>query len=272
MNNRFTNELYDVVAHEDMGFEALHVLGPDEIVMAMEEASEAGMRNDECGMPNEAALSAMEERCRCLVSVMRMITWRATSAGELRDNVAILFGEKIGWREVPVMELWEGRADYAMLRGRLARLMGEKRLDWEPVAGELVLRWLARDWSVREVSKRVLLLLYAFFPDQRWRPQMARSLHAIGETLGLTATNKRSAVSAAMQSQVLPLMRGLGGGAAVKLWFMKNPGCRAALSVAMKGKRNRKKKEVSVQRSDVRGLISEALTADSLISEEDGNL
>lgn len=124
--------------------------------------------------------------------------------------------------------------------------MGEKRLDWEPVAGELVLRWLARDWSVREVSKRVLLLLYAFFPDQRWRPQMARSLHAIGETLGLTATNKRSAVSAAMQSQVLPLMRGLGGGAAVKLWFMKNPGCRAALSVAMKGKQNRKRKEDAV--------------------------
>ena len=26
MNNRFTNELYDVAAHEDMGFDALHVL------------------------------------------------------------------------------------------------------------------------------------------------------------------------------------------------------------------------------------------------------
>lgn len=228
----FANELYDVVEHEDMGFDALHALGPDEILMAMEEEAAGG-----------GGVEVMEERCRCLVSMMRMITWRATSADELRDNVAILFGEKLGWHEVPVMELWHGRADYALLRLRLARLMSEKRLDWEPVAGGLVLRWLARDWSVREVSKRVLLLLYAFFPDQRWRPSMARSLHAIGATLELSATNKRSAVSAAMRAQVLPLMRGLGGGAAVKLWFMKNQGCCDALSLAMIGKRNRKGKD-----------------------------
>ena len=43
MNNRFTNELYDVAAHEDMGFDALHVMGPDEIVMAMEELGEVGV-------------------------------------------------------------------------------------------------------------------------------------------------------------------------------------------------------------------------------------
>ena len=221
----FMNELHDVVHHEDMGFDALHVLGPDEILMRTEDAAtEAG---------------AMEDRCRCLVAIMRAVTWRATTADELRDNVAIVFGERLGWGDVPVCDLWQGRRDYALLRARAAALMNERRLDWEPVAGELVLRWLTRDWCVREVSKRVLLLLYAFFPDQRWRPAMARSLEAIGETLGLTAMNKRSAVSAAMRSQVLPLMRGLGGDAAVKLWFMKNAGCCAALSVAMKGKRNR---------------------------------
>lgn len=230
----FTNELYDVAAHDSMGFDALHVRGPDEIVMAMEEA---GAQEVE---------AVMEERCRCLVSLMRVITWRATSATELRDNVAILMGVKVGWPEVPVLELWKGRADFDLLRARLARLLEEKRLDWEPVVGELVLRWLTthnEDWSVREVSKRVLLLLYAFFPDGRWRPRMAESLEAIGETLGLSAENKRSAVSAAMRTQVLPLLRGLGGGAQVKLWFMKNAHCCEALSLAMKGKRNRAAKD-----------------------------
>lgn len=231
MRARFANELYDVAAVEDMGYDALHVVGPDEIVMAMEESGA------------QEAEAVMEERCRCLVSLMRVITWRATSPEELRDNVAILFGEKLGWTEVPVMKLWHGRADYAGLRSRLAGLLGEKRLDWEPVAGELVLRWLTRsDWAVRAVAKRVLLLLYAFFPDQRWRPAMAQSLETIGETLGLTAANKRSAISAAMKAQVLPLMRGLGGHAQVKLWFMKQQHCCEALRVAMKGKRNRKGK------------------------------
>ncbi len=82
----------------------------------------------------------------------------------------------------------------------------------------------------------------------------------MGEAIGLTATNKRSAISAAMQSLVLEMVhraqRVSGRKGTGEFWFMKRSHCREALSVAMKGKQNRKKK---AQKAESGGRRAESL-------------
>lgn len=251
--DHFTNEYHDVAQDEafDPGFDALHVRAPDELLMAAEEDRQ------------EDVLTDVEDRCRCIISVLRAITWRAASLDDIRDNVAILYGEKIGWKAVPVQELWRGRDAYAGMRGRWTKLMNERRIDWHADAGRMLMeRFLSRGWESREVAKMVLLLLYASLPDQRFRPAMAESLGAIGEAIGLKAANKRSAVSAAMRTNVVPLFEAISETRAgmprrVKLWFMKQDHCREALRVAMKGKRNRAKKAGKVSGSKFQVSSSE---------------
>jgi len=67
------------------------------------------------------------------------------------------------------------------------------------------------------------------------------------KAVGLKAENKRSAVSAALKRTALELMQRMQrrdrSHAMAELWFMKREGCRKALSMAMKGKRNRAAKE-----------------------------
>lgn len=238
------NEYHDIAGEEafDLGVDALHGRAPDELMM---------MAEDACAMKT-AEEEDQYERCRCLISVIRAITWRAASLEDIRDNVAIICGERLGWQAVPVAELWQGKAAYAMLRGRWTRLMNERRIDWHEEAGRMLMeRFLHKGWEPREVGKRVLMILYATLPDQRFRPAMAESLEAIGKAIGLKAENKRSAVSASMKTNVLPLFQAIsstreGLPKRVKLWFMKHEGCRVKLSVAMRGKRNRALGEVAL--------------------------
>lgn len=234
----FTNDYHDIAQSEafDLGFDALHVRAPDEVLMEAEEM-------------NGAVSEENEARCRCVISVLRAVTWRAASLIDIRDKVAILMGVKVSWVQVPVTELWQGRAQHAALRMHYNDLINERRIDWHSETGEMLLRrFVCRGWAAEEVAKMVLLTLYAALPDQRFRPQMAASLGEIGKALGLRAANKRSAMSASMKANVAPLFQAVAASAGgkprkMKLWFMKNEHCREALKVAMRGKRNRAKRK-----------------------------
>ena len=223
-----SNELHDVALMEgadDMGVDALHGMAPDEILMREEE---------------EVAVSNLE-RARCLISTLMAVTHEVTSLRQIRDRVALVlsqydpdcvewFGTKRGLKSLGLQTLEMDRI---------------KDVEWERVSGRLLLDLLtASGWEEREVGRRALCLLYAFVPDEMARPPMARSMESIGRAIGLTAANKRSAVSAACKSIGLELVhrtqrlaRGKGTG---EFWFMKHAQCRERLSVAMKGKRNRR--------------------------------
>lgn len=228
----FTNDYHDIAQSEafDLGFDALHVRAPDEVLMEAEEY----VGNDDA-----------DERVRCVISVLRAVTWKAASLKDIQDKVALLMLCKVDPNAVPVRELWHGRVNLTWARDRYAKLVEERRIDWHAETGEMLLRrFVCRGWAVEEVAKMVLLTLYAALPDQRFRPQMAASLGEIGKALGLRAANKRSAMSASMKSNVTPLFQAVaikagGKPRKMKLWFMKNEHCREALSVAMRGKRNR---------------------------------
>ena len=91
---------------------------------------------------------------------------------------------------------------------------------------------------------RALVLLYCLQRDKGLRPGIAASLDTIGHAIGLTATNKRAAVSAACKRMVADLVRAMqrqsGRTEHFDLWFTKSRETRARLSRSMKGKQNRK--------------------------------
>lgn len=250
--NAFTNEFHDIAQEEafSMGFDALHVRAPDEVVMEMEEAAGGGMTNDEGGMRNGL------ERARCLISMVMAITTGVTCVREIRDRLAVVVSYLAP--DLLDRDVWHGRKDWAAVRAAMSRC---EAVEWEHVSGRLLVEMLtAKGWSEREVGKRALCLVYAFVPDESVRPPIARSFSTMGEAIGLTATNKRSAISAAMQSLVLEMVhraqRVSGRKGTGEFWFMKRSHCREALSVAMKGKQNRKKKG---QKAESGGRSAESL-------------
>jgi hypothetical protein len=231
--NTYTNDYHDIAQTEayNMAFDALHVRGPDEVLMEMEETAEGEMRQH--GL----------ERARCLITLVMAITTGVTAVREIRDRLAVVVAHLAP--DLLDREVWHGRADWQRVRAAMSRC---EAVEWEHVSGRLLVEMLtARGWSEREVGKRALCLVYAFVPDESVRPPIARSFSTMGEAIGLTATNKRSAISAAMQSLVLEMVhraqRVSGRKGTGEFWFMKRSHCREALSLAMKGKQNRKKKE-----------------------------
>ncbi len=225
----YTNDYHDIAQTEayNMAFDALHVRGPDEVLMEMEETAEGEMRQH--GL----------ERARCLITLVMAITTGVTSVREIRDRLAVVVAHLAP--DLLDREVWHGREDWQRVRAAMSRC---EAVEWEHVSGRLLVEMLtARGWSEREVGKRALCLVYAFVPDESVRPPIARSFSTMGEAIGLTATNKRSAISAAMQSLVLEMVhraqRVSGRKGTGEFWFMKRSHCREALSVAMRGKRNR---------------------------------
>lgn len=237
----FTNDYHDIAQEEafDLGFDALHGRAPDEVVMEMEEeaALPRGMTNEEGRMTNGM------ERARCLMTLILAITSGVTTVREIRDRLAVVVAHLAP--DLLAEELWHGRKEWQAVRAAMSRC---EAIEWESVSGRLLVEMLtARGWSEREVGKRALCLVYAFVPDESVRPPIARSFATMGQAIGLTAENKRSAISAAMQSLVLEMVhraqRVSGRKGTGEFWFMKRTHCREALSVAMKGKRNRAKRK-----------------------------
>lgn len=223
------NEHHDVavLGFVELAADALHVAPPDVVLMRMEESE----LDDE--------LKA--QQARCLLSIIMCITWRVVRLRQIRDRLAVLCSY-LAPDLMPEESLWHGRQDHAELRAEMAQC---GRIEWEHTAGRVLMQkiLLAKGWQEREIGKRALLLVYAFQPNAAMRPVLAKSFETIGKAMGLTAENTRSAVSAAMQEIVLSLQhrmerlsRSKGTG---EFWFMKRQHCREALSVAMKGKRNR---------------------------------
>ncbi len=248
--NAFTNEFYDIAQEEafSMGFDALHVRAPDEVVMEMEDES---VRRETSEVRGDGL-----ERARCLISMVMAITTGVTCVREIRDRLAVVVSYLAP--DLLDRDVWHGRKDWAAVRAAMSRC---EAVEWEHVSGRLLVEMLtAKGWSEREVGKRALCLVYAFVPDESVRPPIARSFSTMGEAIGLTATNKRSAISAAMQSLVLEMVhraqRVSGRKGTGEFWFMKRSHCREALRVAMKGKQNRKKKG---QKAESGGRSAESL-------------
>ena len=226
-----SNEHHDTaveVAYE-MNVDALHGLSPAELMMMREEAE-------------AHAPGLNERRAACLLSVLMCVTWNVTSLGQIRDRLGVLASYKAPDLLPP--DVWSGRVAWARVKTEMARC---PRIEWEDCAGRILIDFLARDgWGEREVGRRGLLLLYAFQSDKSARPPMARTLESIGIVLGLQAENKRAAVSAALMTLVLDMVRRMERlskqKGTLKFWFMKSSECREALSVAMMGKKNRKGK------------------------------
>ena len=246
--NDFTNDFHDVAQEEafDLGFDALHGRAPDELMMRAEE-----MGDGRSEMGNGL------ERARCLITLIMAITTGVTSVREIRDRLAVVVAYLAP--DLLDREVWHGRKDWAAVRAAMSRC---EAVEWEHVSGRLLVEMLtAKGWSEREVGKRALCLVYAFVPDESVRPPIARSFSTMGEAIGLTAMNKRSAISAAMQSLVLEMVhraqRVSGRKGTGEFWFMKRSHCREALSVAMRGKRNRAKKEAA-KRAGVPAVPSSA--------------
>ena len=240
MSDHYTNEYHDVAQEEafNMGFDALHGMAPDEVMMMREAAEEHG-GTENGGMGQNGGMDGSRAKAECLMSVIMAVTYEAASVQVIRDRVAVMAA--LNAAEMCPKKLWKGRQELARARAAMA---GCPAVRWEPEAGRIMLGLLTRKgWSAREVGLRALCFVYAFQPRASARPALARSLDAIGHAVGLTAENKRSAVSAALKRTALDLMQRMQrrerSHATAELWFMKREGCRAALSKAMKGKRNR---------------------------------
>ena len=236
--NDFTNDFHDVAQEEafDLGFDALHGRAPDELMM---------MAEPEEVVTDERLLEQRDtmEWARCFITLIRAITGGVTCVKEIRDRLAVVVMLKAPDLMPPVM--WHGRHERMMAEWAMSRCGA---IEWEHLSGRLLVELLtAKGWSEREVGKRALCLVYAFVPDESVRPPIARSFSTMGEAIGLTATNKRSAISAAMQSLVLEMLQRWqkvsGSKGTGEFWFMKRTHCREALSVAMRGKRNRAKRK-----------------------------
>jgi len=238
MSDHFTNELHDVAQEEafDLGFDALHGMSPDEVMMRREEQEEE----------QEQEQGGGRKKAECLMSVIMAVTFEAGSVEVIRDRVAVIAA--LNAPEMAPARLWRGQVEFARARAAMARCPA---VAWEPEAGRIMLALMTRKgWSAREVGLRALCFVYAFQSRKSARPALAASLDAIGHAVGLKAENKRSAVSAALKRTALELMQRMQrrdrSHAMAELWFMKREGCRAALSKAMKGKRNRLRKDKEV--------------------------
>ena len=244
MNDHFTNEFHDVAQEEafDLGFDSLHGLAPDEVMMRAEDEQEQG-GTENGGMGQNGGMDGSRAKAECLMSVIMAVTFEAASVEVIRDRVAVIAA--LNAPEMAPAKLWRGPAEFARARAAMVRCPA---VAWEPEAGRIMLALMTRKgWSAREVGLRALCFVYAFQSRKSARPALAASLDAIGHAVGLKAENKRSAVSAALKRTALELMQRMQrrdrSHAMAELWFMKREGCRAALSKAMKGKRNRAGKE-----------------------------
>jgi len=240
MNDHFTNEFHDVAQDEafDLGFDALHGLAPDEVMMRAEDEQEQG-GTENGGMGQNGGMDGSRAKAECLMSVIMAVTFEAASVEVIRDRVAVIAA--LNAPEMAPRKLWRGQVEFARARAAMVRCPA---VAWEPEAGRIMLALMTRKgWSAREVGLRALCFVYAFQSRKSARPALAASLDAIGHAVGLKAENKRSAVSAALKRTALELMQRMQrrdrSHAMAELWFMKREGCRAALSKAMKGKRNR---------------------------------
>lgn len=210
-------------------------LRPDEVLMAAEESTvEAGAERD-----------LMTRRVACVCGLLQAMTAQAADIQEVRDRVLVL-AEMACPGLLPRDRQWHGAGEKARLAAVRGRLLASG-LDWEPVAGEQLLRLVTlRGWEAYDVARRVLCLLYAVTPDKSLRPPMAQSLGKIGEALGLRASNPRSGPSAAVKAVVGELLAAMQrcdrAATQGKLWFQKSADCKARLRESMLGKTNRRKK------------------------------
>lgn len=234
MNNDWTDAANYHDAAAAHGIAGLHAQAPDELLMQMED--DAAVSTDTTAPSAADPVSGAE----CLMSLLQVVTWQVEGLMEIRDRVAVVAALSLP-DLLPADGLWHGHEGAARARRAMARCQG---LQWEPMTGRVVLALLVADgWDPRAVGYRALVLLYCLQRDKALRPPLAASLGTIGEAIGLTATNKRAAVSAACKRLVADLIRGMQRQDRqtehFDLWFTKSRETRARLSRSMMGKRNR---------------------------------
>jgi hypothetical protein len=203
-----------------IGLDALHGLAPDEILMAAEECRDA------VEVEREAS------RDECFMSV-------TTNAFAGRPEL-----EEAGYR------LWiMGLRVHARLPRPNARERREMMriatrchaaLRVQPCAlAASVMEWICGgEASPWRMGRRASLLAYAFNRGPVVRAALP-SFEKIGELWGLTAANKRSAVSAAMNALRAELVRSAGMPAGFRFWFEKSPEARAVYAEVQMGNTNR---------------------------------
>jgi hypothetical protein len=246
-HDHFTNELHDVAQEEafDLGFDALHGMSPDEVMMRREE------ENDETRMANEEW--GMRAKAECLMSVIMAVTFEAASVEVIRDRVAVIAA--LNAPEMAPAKLWRGQVEFARARAAMVRCPA---VAWEPEAGRIMLALMTRKgWSAREVGLRALCFVYCYQSNKALRPKIAQSFDAIGHAVGLAADNVRSAICAAIQRgpyEMEKRMARASGEAfpAFKFWFMKSAHCKEALAEAMQGKQNRHGRSEDAVEVDIR--------------------
>ena len=232
------NEHHDLAFADAMqlGWFASTELPPDEALMLAE--------GEDSGIPADASeaewMASLPAKAACLWSIIMAVTWRAADVTMIRDRVAVIAAE---WcREMlPAKSLWYGREGQARARQVWAEC---PEYSWEYDAGRSLIALLIQDgWKPYHVGLNALCFLYFYQSDRALRPAIAQSLEAIGQALGLKATNVRSAICAALQRGPLEMekqmRRAQSSRIDVEAWYMKHAHCREALSVALQGNENR---------------------------------
>jgi len=246
-HDHFTNELHDVAQEEafDLGFDSLHGLAPDEVMMRREE------ENDETRMANEEW--GMRAKAECLMSVIMAVTFEAASVEVIRDRVAVIAAQNAP--EMAPAKLWRGQVEFARARAAVARCPA---VAWEQEAGRILLALMTRrNWRSREVGLMALVFVYCYQSNKALRPKIAQSFEAIGHAVGLAAENVRSAICAAIQRGPYELEKRMARASgeafpAFKFWFMKSAHCKEALAEAMQGKQNRHGRSEDAVEVDIR--------------------
>jgi len=253
-HDHFTNELHDVAQEEafDLGFDSLHGLAPDEVMMRREAEEEHG-GTENGGMGQNGGMDGSRAKAECLMSVIMAVTFEAASVEVIRDRVAVIAA--LNAPEMAPAKLWRGQAEFARARAAMVRCPA---VAWEPEAGRIMLALMTRKgWSAREVGLAALTWVYCYQSNKALRPVIARSFEAIGHAVGLAAENVRSAICAAIQRGPYELEKWMvwaSGEAfpAFKFWFMKSAHCKEALAEAMKGKQNRHGRDEEAVEVDIR--------------------
>lgn len=249
-HDHFTNELHDVAQEEafDLGFDALHGLAPDEVMMRREEEESEDL---EMGRLGDGEM--MRRKAECLMSVIMAVTFEAASVEVIRDRVAVIAA--LNAPEMAPARLWRGQVEFARARAAMARCPA---VAWEPEAGRIMLALMTRKgWSAREVGLAALTWVYCYQSNKALRPAIARSFEAIGHAVGLAADNVRSAICAAIQRGPYEMEKRMARASgepfpSFKFWFMKSAHCKEALAEAMKGKQNRHGRDEEVDEVDIR--------------------
>ena len=217
------NEHHDLLRLREstIGLEALHALAPDEEMMRREEEE----------MDYEAAEVAAG-RDEVFMTVTTNAFAGRPSLREAGYRVWIM-----GLRMHARMPVAKAR-DVREMRAVAVRCNGGLRVRGCARAA-VVVEWICgKEWCAERIGRRASLLAYAFNRGPVVRDALP-NFATIGGLWELTAANKRSAVSAAMNKLREEMVRTAQVPAGFRFWFEKSPEARVVYAAAQMGNANR---------------------------------